>query len=91
MKRMCFLILLIIPLVLVLVGCRNSNGQTFNEYLSEVYPRIEYRNSSYNFDANNREITVLDGYVLDQGNSYEWVETEDGYDLIIHFEKGGEG
>lgn len=71
-------------------GCRNRNGQTFNEYLSEKYPYIEYHNSSYNFDADNRNIEVPDGYVLNQGNSYEWVETEDGYDLIIHFVKEGE-
>jgi hypothetical protein len=87
MKKSWLLLLLAI-IILTFVGCKNSKGQTFNEYLTGVYPYIEYRNSSFNFDTNNEKIQVIDGYTLNQGNSYEWVETEDGYDLIIHFEKG---
>lgn len=53
-------------------------------------PRIEYRNSSYNFDPYNREIPIESGYVLDEAHSYDVVETEDGYDIVLHFVKGGE-
>lgn len=41
----------------------------------EKWPRI----TSYRFDEYNRTI------VLDDGYSYDIVETEDGYDLIFHF------
>ena len=89
MKKICFLAALLIAL-LMLTGCKNSQGQTFKEYLIEEYPYIEYRNSSLNFDTKNEKIKVIDGYILNQGNSYEWVETEGGYDLIIHFVKENE-
>ena len=52
-----------------------------------TYPHLEYRNSSYNFDILNRTILLEDGYVLNDGNAYEIVETESGYDLVIHFIK----
>lgn len=52
-----------------------------------TYPHLEYRNSSFNFDILNRTILLEDGYVLNDGNAYEMVETESGYDLIIHFVK----
>lgn len=69
--------LALVSLVL-LTGC---------ESMKATYPRIEYRNSPYNFDMYNREIEVQDGYVLDEGHSYDTVETEDGYDVILHFVK----
>ena len=71
-------------------GCGNRNRKTFSEFLSEEYPYIAYNNSTYRFDTKNRRIEVPEGYVLNQGDSYAWVETEDGYDLIIHFVKEGE-
>lgn len=46
---------------------------------TEKWPRIIYQNTSYRFDEYNRTI------VLDDGYSYDIVETEDGYDLILHF------
>lgn len=75
--RKWFILFALAPLVL-LAGC---------ESMKVTYPRIEYRNSSYNFDVYNREIEVQDGYVLDEGYSYDTVETEDGYDVILHFVK----
>lgn len=88
MKIFAFLVLLVF--LLALVGCENSRRQTFGEFLESRYPYIEYRNSSYNFDTQNEKIAIIDGYALNQGNSYEWVQTENGYDLVIHFVKGGE-
>lgn len=55
--------------------------------ISTTYPRVEYRNSSYNFDPYNREIPIESGYVLDEAHSYDVVETEDGYDIVLHFVK----
>jgi hypothetical protein len=89
MKKLCFVVLLA-AVMITLVSCRDSEGRTFAEFLDDRYPYIEYRNSSYNFDSKNEKIEMIDGYVLNQGNSYDWIETADGYDLIIHFKKGGE-
>lgn len=51
-------------------------------------PYIDYHNSYFRFDEKNERIEIVDGYVMDEGHSYEWVETPNGYDLIIHFVKG---
>ena len=52
---------------------------------TEKLPRIVYQNTCYMFDEYNRTIVLDDGYVLNGGHSYDIVETEDGYDLILHF------
>lgn len=70
----------IIALLVLMVGC--FVGSFFQD------PYISYHNSNYNFDEKNRKIEIIDGYVMDEGHSYEWVETESGYDLVIHFVKG---
>ena len=69
-----------IPILLCGCGEESSSG-----YFDEEYPYVQYQHSTWRFDSNNREITVLDGYTLNQGNSYGWVETEQGYDLVLHF------
>ena len=50
-----------------------------------------YRNSSFNFDTSNLEIKIRENYMLDEGHSYDFTETEEGYDITFHFikEKGG--
>lgn len=58
--------------------------------ISLTYPKVEYRNSSYNLDPYNREIPIESGYVLDEAHSYDVMETEDGYDIVLHFVKGSE-
>lgn len=52
-----------------------------------TYPLIEYRNSSYNFDIANKTILLEDGYVLDEANSYNIIETKNGYDIVLHIIK----
>lgn len=52
-----------------------------------TYPLIEYRNSSYNFDIANKTILLKEGYVLNEANSYNIIETENGYDIILHMVK----
>lgn len=42
----------------------------------EKWPRIIYQNTDYRFDEHNRTI------VLDDGHSYDIVETENGYHFI---------
>ena len=65
------LLLLLATIMLTFIGCKNAKGQTFSEYLNKEYPYIEYRSSSFNFDYANRRIEIIDGYILNQGNSYE--------------------
>ena len=59
--------------LLMLTGC-TSKG--------ESWPRIVYQPSYWKFD--NRIVDINDGYVLDDGHSYDIVETDDGYDIIFH-------
>lgn len=53
----------------------------------EDYPLIRYHDSSYNLNRNNREITIKDGYTLNQAHSYDVIETENGYSITLHFVK----
>lgn len=52
-----------------------------------TYPYLEYRNSSYNFDILNKTILLEDGFSLNDGNPYDIIDRDDGYDLVIHFVK----
>ena len=60
--------------LLMLTGCTGKR---------ENWPRIVYQPTYWTFD--NRIIDIDDSYILDDGHSYDIVETEDGYDLILHF------
>ena len=79
-KRVLLLALLCL---MILTGCEAGRS------IDPIYPRIEYRNSSYNFDPYNREIPVEEGFVLDEGHSYDLQETENGYDIVLHFVMDG--
>lgn len=59
--------------LLMLTGC------------TEKLPRIVYQNTYYRFDEYNRTIVLDDGYVLNDGHSYDIEWTDDGYDIIFHF------
>lgn len=59
--------------LLMLTGCTSK----------ETWPRIVYQPTYWTFD--NRIIDIDNGYVLDDGHSYDVVETENGYDIIFHF------
>lgn len=52
-----------------------------------TYPQLEYRNSSYNYDKLNKTISLKKGYILNDVVPYSMVETEIGYDVVIHFIK----
>lgn len=74
LRKIFICINLLILSLLMLTGCEDER---------ESYPRIVYQPSYWTFD--NRIIGINDGYILDGGHSYDVVETEDGYDLILHF------
>ena len=77
-----YVILAAILSLLLLCGCEKVEAFT-----NEVYPYFEYRNSSFNFDPLNRRVNVLNGYVLDEGHSYDISETDDGYDITFHLRR----
>lgn len=52
-----------------------------------MYPQLEYRNSSCNYDKLNKTISLKKGYILNDVVPYSMVETEIGYDVVIHFIK----
>lgn len=76
------LIAVILVLMLLLCGCEVDPDER-----DEGYPKIDYRNSQWENDRQNMYIPIPDGYVLNHGHAYEIVETEDGYDIILHMIK----
>lgn len=78
MKRLVFLLLLC---AVFLSGCDAGRS------IDPSYPRVLYRNSTYNFDPYNREVEIAPGYILNEGHSYDIVETNEGYDVVLHFVK----
>ena len=76
MKR---LIAIILALMLLLCGC-----EVTSEERGKGYPKLEYQNSHWEDDRKNMYIPIPEGYVLNQGHAYEIMETEDGYDIILH-------
>ena len=79
-RLLALCISLVLVLVLVRAGC-TAAGQS----ITPTYPRIEYRNSTYNVDPYNREIPIPEGYVLNEGYSFDIIETGAGYDVVLHF------
>jgi hypothetical protein len=77
-------------LVLCLVVLLGTTACSAGRDIRPTYPRMEYRNSSYNLDPYNREVPIESGYVLDEAHSYDVVKTDGGYDIVFHFVKGGE-
>ena len=78
------LLAVILSLSILLCGCEVSKDDRI-----QGYPKIEYQNSQWEYDYQNMYIPVPDGYILNQGNAYEVVETNDGYNIILHFIKEG--
>lgn len=77
--QMLVAIILALFCVILLAAC---------EATKITYPYIQYRKSSSDFDIKNRIILLDEGYYLDDGHPYDMVETESGYDLVLHFTKG---
>ena len=77
MKKLIFLMMI----MMMLTGCSSGDSKEY----SENYPYVQYQHSKWTYDSNNQMVKIKDGYILDQGHSYDVVETENGYDLILHF------
>lgn len=66
------LIVFIFVGLLLLTGCTGVN-----------FPRLVYQPTEW--AADNGYIPLRDGYILNDGYRYDIIETEDGYDLVLHF------
>ena len=79
MKRICTVLMLICVL---LCGCEKERkaGFPYIAYYDDL--RDTYR---------DRKIPIKKGYVLNQGHSYDEVDTDDGYSITLYFVKEGEG
>lgn len=60
----------------LLVGCSRTH-----------YPYLRYKNSDADGDSKDRWIEVRDGHELSEGHSWDIIETDQGYDLVLHFVK----
>lgn len=63
-------------MAVLLAGCSQTH-----------YPYLRYKNSDADDDSKDRWIEVRDGHELSEGHSWDIVETDQGYDLILHFVK----
>lgn len=77
-------IISLIMIMMLLTSC-SSNAEANSSNTKDEYPYILYQHSILTIDEDNRKIDVQDGYILNQGHSYDVVETEDGYDIVLHF------
>ena len=86
MKR---LLILLMTAAMFLTGCSyedpSEQGGKKSEPRAKYHRYIEYRNSALNFDPYNRVIEIKEGYMLDESHSYDVVDTNDGYDIVLHF------
>lgn len=71
MKRLIIAVLLL----LTLCGCSKAE----NMY---PYPCLIYRPSYWSL---SRVWKIEDGHKLNDGHSYDIIDTEDGYDVVVHF------
>ena len=77
-------IISLIMIMMLLTSC-SSNAEANSSNMENEYPYILYQHSMWTIDEDNRKINIQDGYILNQGHSYDVVETEDGYDIVLHF------
>ena len=79
MRKLC-LVMCLLSIVLCLCSCDDKDI---------VFPYVEYCDSKWTFDIDNKMISMREGYVLDQSHSYDVAETEYGYSIIMYFVKEG--
>ena len=78
MKRLVFLLM---TMMMMLTGCASENDSNDN------YPYIKYQHNVWTYDNYNKIVEIQNGYILDQGHSYDIIKTEEGYDVIFHIIK----
>lgn len=66
--------------ILIFSGCGTGKRES-------KYPYVEYRASEYNYDKDNDIVYIPNGLEINEFSPYEWEENEDGYNLILHFNK----
>lgn len=71
MKKVSIIFFMLV-MVLIFSGCKND-------------PEVRIFHSTWYFDERNVFINVEPKYETDYYTPYEWVDTENGKDLIIHF------
>ena len=74
------LVSIVIVLIVLLSGCYVEPDDRV-----KGYPKIDYQNSQWEYDYNNMNISIPEGYILNQGHAYDIVETETGCDIVLHF------
>lgn len=57
------------------------------EYVLDEYPCVEFCASNYRYDRRNKMIVLDKDSCINDSNPYDIVETETGYNLILHFER----
>lgn len=72
---------LLIACSILLPACATTKNK------DSKFPYLEYIDSGYTFDEQNQLINLPDGYILNQGYSYDIVETDVGCDVIVHLIK----
>ena len=78
MMKKSLVFILAILIALLLSGC---------EYVLDEYPCVEFCASNYRYDRRNKMIVLDRDSCINDSNPYDIVETETGYNLILHFEK----
>ena len=63
-----------IMILILMTGCKHTR-------------HIRYYNSCYNFDCNNVEVAVPDGYKINNENPYNKIETDKGVNIVFHLIK----
>lgn len=74
--RMKRIFITMAAVTVLLVGCSQTH-----------YPYLRYKNSDADGDSKDRWIEVRDGHELSEGHSWDIIETDQGYDMVLHFVK----
>lgn len=76
--RKVLIMLFALFFTLVLSGCENT---------VDKYPCVKYEPSNYRYDRRARTILIGKDDMLCDNHPYDIVETNTGYDLVLHFVK----
>lgn len=92
MKKRIVMVLSVVSVFMMLSACSDSDSSDTSPTRATTisYPCLQYKNSSYYNDVLNRTILLDGAFMLDDGNSYDIVKTENGYDMVLHFVKEGQ-
>ena len=72
-------VLLLFSVLLLCAACSSAEP--------EQYPKLIYQSSKYYADPNNQELCLGASYALSHNHPYDVVETDYGYDIVLHIVK----